>query len=105
MREIWRRCVPFIGVLALVLAGCGGDGDAPAESAPKASPPEAAGKDTIKIGGLWAMTGVGQSFGKNSAAVFKMVIDEINAAGGVELADGRRVDLEGEVYDEGCPTP
>ena len=103
MRGIRQRSVLMIGVLALVLAGCGEDGGGPSEAAPKA--PEAAGKETIKIGGLWAMTGVGQSFGKNSSAVFKMAIDEINAGGGVELADGRRVNLEGEVYDEGCPTP
>jgi branched-chain amino acid transport system substrate-binding protein len=34
-----------------------------------------------------------------------MAIDEINAKGGVELADGRKLPLEGTVYDEGCPSP
>ncbi len=104
MRGIRRRFVLMIGVLALVLAACGeggGDGNGP-EAAPKAP---AAGKETLKIGGLWAMTGIGQSFGKNASAVFQMAIDEINAQGGVELADGRKLPLEGMVYDEGCPSP
>jgi branched-chain amino acid transport system substrate-binding protein len=90
-------------VLVLVLAGCGESGGSNEEGAtPKA--PEAAG-ETIKIGGMWAMTGIVQSFGINSSAVFKMAIDEINGAGGVELADGRRVELEPVIYDEGCPSP
>lgn len=88
-----------IGVLiALLLAGCG-EAEKKQEAVPKA------GGETIKIGGMWAMTGIVQSFGRNSSAVFRMAIDEINAGGGVELADGRRVKLEPVVYDEGCPTP
>jgi branched-chain amino acid transport system substrate-binding protein len=88
-------------VVVLLLAGCGkGGGSEPkAEAAPKT------GGETVKIGGLWAISGIAQSFGKNASAVFKMTIDEINSKGGVELADGRRLRLEGTVYDEGCPSP
>lgn len=102
MRAI-RRVVLFIGVVALLgMAGCGEDGTAPADTATKGA---TGGKETLKIGGLWALTGIGQSFGKNAKAVFDLAIDEINAGGGVELADGRKLPLEGLVYDEGCPSP
>jgi branched-chain amino acid transport system substrate-binding protein len=103
MIGIRRRSVLMIGVLALVLGACGGEGKGPGEAAPKAG--KESGKETLRIGGLWAMTGIGQSFGKNSSAVFKMTIDEINTKGGVELADGRRLPLEEAIYDEGCPSP
>jgi branched-chain amino acid transport system substrate-binding protein len=95
-----RRFLVFSTTVALLLAGCGSGDES---SKPAAAPKE--GKETLKIGGLWAMTGIGQSFGKNSAAVFQMTIDEINAKGGVELADGRRLPLEKAIYDEGCPSP
>jgi branched-chain amino acid transport system substrate-binding protein len=97
-----RRFLAFSTVFALLLAGCGGGGKK-SEATPKAG--KATGKETLKIGGLWAMTGIAQSFGKNASAVFKMSIDEVNAKGGVELADGRKLPLEGTVYDEGCPSP
>jgi branched-chain amino acid transport system substrate-binding protein len=103
MRGIRRHLVLLISFLALIgTTGCGDDGKGPGEAAPKGAPE---GKETLKIGGLWAMTGVTQSFGKNSKAVFDLAIDEINAGGGVELADGRKLPLEGVVYDEGCPSP
>jgi branched-chain amino acid transport system substrate-binding protein len=103
MRAIRRHLVLFIGVLALLGAtSCGEGGKGPTETAPKGA---TEGKETLKIGGLWAMTGIAQSFGKNSKAVFDLAVDEINGGGGVELADGRKVPLEAVVYDEGCPSP
>lgn len=99
------------GVLATVLASillagaCGGkQANDSGAKAPAGKPAGEAEVKTIKIGGLWAMTGIVQSFGKNSSAVLKYALDEINAEGGVELADGSRAKLEGVIYDEGCPT-
>lgn len=103
MRAIRRQLVLFIGVVTLLgMTGCGEAGKGPADEATKGA---AAGKETLKVGGLWAMTGIAQSFGKNSKAVLDLAVDEINAGGGVELADGRKLPLEGVVYDEGCPSP
>jgi branched-chain amino acid transport system substrate-binding protein len=103
MRAIWRHLVLSIAVVALLgTTGCGDGGKGPAESASKGA---TEAKETLKVGGLWAMTGIAQSFGKNSKAVFDLAVDEINGSGGVELADGRKVPLEAVVYDEGCPSP
>ena len=103
MRAIWRHLALCIAVVALLgTTGCGERGKGPAGSASKGA---TEGKETLKVGGLWAMTGIAQSFGKNSKAVFDLAVDEINGSGGVELADGRKVPLEAVVYDEGCPSP
>jgi branched-chain amino acid transport system substrate-binding protein len=92
----------LLGVLALLATACGQGGEGKEKATPKAS---SGGKETLKIGGLWAMTGIGRSFGNNAKAVFDLAIDEINEKGGVELAGGRKLRLEGLVYDEGCPSP
>ncbi len=82
-------------LFALLAVGCQPAG-APEEEA-------AAPQETIKIGGMWAMTGLLQSFGINSSAVMRYAIDQINAQGGVRLRDGRMAKLEAVIYDEGCP--
>ncbi|MGH9022597.1 MAG: ABC transporter substrate-binding protein [Acidimicrobiia bacterium] len=95
-------------MVSLLLAGACGGGKADESSGANAPTDKPAGGaadgKTIKIGGLWAMTGIVQSFGKNSSAVLKFAVDEINAEGGAELADGSRAKLEPMIYDEGCPT-
>ncbi|MDT7944675.1 MAG: ABC transporter substrate-binding protein [Dehalococcoidia bacterium] len=57
----------------------------------------------MKIGLMAAMTGLLQSFGKNSLAAARYAVDQINAQGGVRLRDGSMAKLELVVYDEGCP--
>jgi branched-chain amino acid transport system substrate-binding protein len=106
MIRVCQRPAVLLSVVLTLLAGaCGDDGNKPEASPQSGSEAPKGDGDTIKIGGMWAMTGVVQSFGRNSSAVFKMAIEEINAAGGVDLADGRKVQLEPVIYDEGCPTP
>lgn len=56
----------------------------------------------VKIAGVGAMTGVIRSFGVNSKAVFDMAVDELNAAGGIKLADGTKVKLVTTFVDERC---
>src|SRR5262245_42581731 len=56
----------------------------------------------IKIAGVGAMTGVIRGFGMNSKAVMDMTVDELNAAGGVKLADGTRAKIVTTFVDERC---
>ncbi len=86
-----------IPLLAVLLMAC------QQEAAPQQQQAAPEEQVTIKIGGMWAMTGLLQSFGKNSSAVMRYAIDQINAQGGVRLRDGRMAKLELVLYDEGCP--
>lgn len=56
----------------------------------------------VKIAGVGAMSGVIRSFGVNSKAVFDMAVDELNAAGGIKLADGTKAKLVTTFVDERC---
>ncbi len=56
----------------------------------------------IKIAGVGAMTGVIRGFGINSKAVLDMTVDELNAAGGIRLADGSRAKIVTTFVDERC---
>ena len=69
---------------------------------PNAPDPAAAQERVVKIAGVGAMTGVIRGFGINSKAVFDMVTDEINAAGGIKLADGTRAKIVTTFVDERC---
>lgn len=64
--------------------------------------PVAAQERVIKVAGVGAMTGVIRGFGINSKAVFDMVLDELNKAGGIKLADGTRAKIVGTFLDERC---
>ncbi len=57
-------------------------------------------KDTIKIGGIFSVTGPASFLGDPEKKSMELAIEEINAAGGI---DGRM--LEGIIYDtEGDPS-
>ena len=64
--------------------------------------PAVAQERVVKIAGVGAMTGVIRGFGINSKAVLDMVTDEINAAGGIKLADGTRAKVVTTFQDERC---
>ncbi|MBI3028587.1 MAG: ABC transporter substrate-binding protein [Candidatus Rokubacteria bacterium] len=64
--------------------------------------PAAAQERVVKIAGTGAMSGVIRGFGVNSKAVFDMVVDEVNAAGGIKLADGTRAKIATTWLDERC---
>jgi branched-chain amino acid transport system substrate-binding protein len=67
-----------------------------------AAPGALAQDRVIKIAGVGAMTGVIRGFGVNSKAVFDMAVDELNAAGGIKLADGTKVKIVTTFVDERC---
>ncbi len=56
----------------------------------------------VKIAGFGAKSGVVRSFGVNTEAVMKGAIDQINAAGGIELGDGSMAKLALDFYDDRC---
>ena len=57
---------------------------------------------TIRIAGFGALSGHVQSFGINSRAAQQAAVDEINARGGVRLADGSRARLALTYDDDRC---
>jgi branched-chain amino acid transport system substrate-binding protein len=67
-----------------------------------AGPGAVAQDRVVKIAGVGAMTGVIRSFGVNSKSVFDMAVDELNAAGGIKLADGTKVKIVTTFVDERC---
>jgi branched-chain amino acid transport system substrate-binding protein len=56
---------------------------------------------TLRIGGMWALSGGGAFFGKASLGLANLAIDEINEAGGVKVAD-KRVKLQMYAQDDAC---
>jgi len=56
--------------------------------------------DTILLGEVGSLTGSEATFGISTQRGIQMAIDEINAQGGVKLADGTQKKLEVRVYDD-----
>ncbi len=63
-----------------------------------------AGSETVPIrfGGVWVLSGIFKSFGKNSKAVYQAFVDELHSKGGVKLKDGRIGRIETKFYDSAC---
>ena len=76
----------FVGVLAVIIMGCGGDSDPPATSSEKGGRPQ----DAIKIGFLGPLSGDNASSGTDLLNAATLAADEINEAGGVL---GRQIEL------------
>jgi branched-chain amino acid transport system substrate-binding protein len=58
-------------------------------------------ENTLRIGGMWAITGGVALTGKGALNLSKLAVEEINAAGGVRVG-GKQVKLELYAYDEAC---
>ena len=56
---------------------------------------------TLRIGGLWALTGGVAITGKGALSLTNLAIEEVNAEGGVLVA-GKRVKIQLYAHDEGC---
>jgi branched-chain amino acid transport system substrate-binding protein len=56
---------------------------------------------TVRVGGLWALSGPAAFFGKASLGLATLAVDEINEAGGV-LVGGKRVKLQLYPQDDAC---
>ena len=56
--------------------------------------------DVILLGEVGSLTGSEATFGQSTANGIQMAVDELNAAGGVKLADGTQKKLAVRVYDD-----
>lgn len=56
---------------------------------------------TLRVGGMWALSGGAAFFGKASLGLANLAIDEINEAGGVKVGD-KRVKLQMYAEDDAC---
>ncbi|QKJ20720.1 ABC transporter substrate-binding protein [Microbacterium hominis] len=92
----------FAAASALVLAGCAGRGDEAA--APEADTTEECSPgftDTeVLIGNSIPLSGPAAAYGAIGQAI-ELYFDDINAAGGLEFADGTTRDVEVTVIDDG----
>lgn len=64
--------------------------------------PAAAEERNVTIAGMGAYTGVVRIFGQNSNAAMAAAAEQINAEGGVTLADGSTATLVHDYYDDRC---
>jgi branched-chain amino acid transport system substrate-binding protein len=78
--SIRRKALSWLGVpvAALAVVACGSDSSG------------GGGGDTIKIGASLSQTGALGQFGPLIGAGYKQAVDEVNAAGGVNVGDERR---------------
>src|SRR2546430_11382306 len=83
---------PFVFAAALLLAACllgpGWVGAFQSEG-------------TVRIGGMWPLSGPAAFFGKAAYGLASLAVDEINEAGGL-VVDGKRVKLALHAQDEAC---
>src|SRR3989441_8768237 len=83
---------PFVFAAALLLAACllwpGWVGAFQSEG-------------TVRIGGMWPLSGPAAFFGKAAYGLASLAVDEINEAGG-RVVDGKRVKLALHAQDEAC---
>ena len=84
-----KKSALLLGVCALALAGF-------------ATAPASAQERVIKIAGFGAKTGPVRSFGVNSEAAMRAAAAEINAKGGIKLADGKMAKVVVSFDDDRC---
>lgn len=90
---VWRALLPLLtGLLALTfLSACGGDGGGDAGEAPA----------SIKIGAVVPLTGRYAALGAQIKGGYEIAVEEINAAGGVEVKQyKKRIPLELQILDD-----
>lgn len=86
-----KRISVLLGLLvvaSLVLTACGG-GAAPAGG----GAPAGGDAKTIKVGGLYPLTGDLAKLGEENKNGLQLAIDEINAAGGIKSMGGAKIEL------------
>ena len=86
----WGKAVSFIMAASLVVASltaCSGSGETTADTTAAGETSAAAGTETFLIGGIGPLTGSAASYGISVEQGAQVAIDEINAAGGVQVGD------------------
>ena len=59
------------------------------------------GEGTLRVGGMWALSGGAAFFGKAALGLGTLAVDEINEAGGVKIG-GKAVKLTMHAQDDAC---
>lgn len=93
----WTQLAAVFGTAALVLAGCA-SGSAETTESSSTGGDSAAAAGSVVIGTTLPLTGPLQAFGTSLELGYQKAIDEVNAAGGLEL-DGEMVQVELAVMD------
>jgi branched-chain amino acid transport system substrate-binding protein len=84
-----------LGVLALILSACG-----PAATTAAPTAETAQEGDPYVIGAFFSTTGPTSSLGEPEANTATMLVEQINAAGGVKGPDGKLHKIELKMYDD-----
>jgi branched-chain amino acid transport system substrate-binding protein len=87
-----------LSVIALIVSACGGPAATVAPTQPPA-PVKTVG-DPYRVGAFYSTTGPVSSLGQPEANSTTMVVDQINAAGGVKGPDGLMHLIELKLYDD-----
>src|SRR2546430_5583909 len=85
MRKIVVRSVTLFWLLGLAPGGAGAFQE----------------EGTLRIGGMWALSGPAAYIGSRAKGLSALAVDEINEAGGV-MVQGKRVKIVQSVYDDAC---
>ena len=94
-----------VGLIALILAGCGGTKPAAPAPAPSASPAPApaagSGKTEISIGFALPLTGGSSTAGNDVVNAYRMWAEQVNTAGGIQVKDqGKKLKVKLTEYDD-----
>lgn len=118
MKRFWHRSIITLFFAGMVLAACGGTTPAtppsgstespPQSTAPTAAPnqptqapqPPSATEKTVIIGFTASLTGKLNVESTRQTNGLKLWMDQVNAAGGLKLADGTVVQFEAKFYDD-----
>lgn len=86
--------LPWLIITVLLVTQCAQPGPAaPPPAAPAATQAPPAAVATIRIGGLWPLTGDLAKLGEENKQGMTLAIDEINAAGGIKSMGGAKIEV------------
>jgi branched-chain amino acid transport system substrate-binding protein len=98
------KVVVLLIVLSLLVTACGGaatPAEEPAPEEPKEEAPAAAEQgEPYKIGFFFSVTGPASSLGVPERDTAMMMVEQVNAAGGIEGPDGKMHPIEGIFEDD-----
>jgi branched-chain amino acid transport system substrate-binding protein len=99
MAKFWSstRVLAVLSAMAIAVAGCGQAGTVSQspDSSSEGQPPSSGGAatDTIKIAGVWPLTGAFAYNGQASRAGAEYAAQQINEAGGIEALGGAQLEI------------
>ena len=88
--------LPLLVIVALLATQCTPPAPAAAPTQPPAAatkPPAAPAATTVRIGGLWPLTGDLAKLGEETKQGMELAVDEINAAGGLKGLGGAKLEI------------